>query len=521
MLFEVFLRNSIVFLSLALILIIFGTIIFTRSYHLKEGQLAALCVLSYGIANFIEYIRHTIDISYTYAFHIWGSSLFALLGLAFSTSLLCTHMRQNSLIQMRFTFNSFIFYSPIAVYILTTIICYSIKKPFYYQQNNWYLLDTTWPLLTMYLTSFFYVSLLFICIIEGIIVAPRKLKINFFFNGIGIIIAVTLFTFVLNYAKEYLTPDPLITMLGVTSFVMIGLSLFHFDEFSPSVAKHYQALLQLSPSAILVIDQQLKIQEINTIARHLFELEKGTSLLIGTLNKNVRLLLALYEDLSTYKQIDKKIVHFEHEKSEQTLHLLINGKIVVNRQKQSYFFIIQDITKKYEQEQSNHYLAYHDSLTRLPNRTYFMQQIKPLLREITTTTPGIFVVIDLNFFKEINDTYGHHIGDEVLKHTATLLQIDMKKYELIAGLGGDEFVCYFPRTSEADFRNRLQAWRISFALNPYLHHDTQIEVVPSFGYAVATPSRHDYETLYQLADAQMYHDKRSIKGQKSIDPPLS
>lgn len=516
MLFEVFLRNSIVFLLLALILIIFGTIIFTRSYHLKEGRLAALCVLAYGISNFIEYIRHTVDVEYSYAFHIWGSSIFALLGLALSTALLCTHMRQNPLITMRFSFNSFIFYSPILVYGIAQMICYTIEKPRYYQENNWYFSDATLAPIIMYATSLWYVLLLCICIVEGILVAPKKLKINFFFNGIGIIVSVLSYVLILHYAREYLTPDPLITMFGLTSFSMIALSLFRFDEFSPSVAKHYQALLQLSPSAILVIDQDLKVQEVNAIARRLFVIEKGNSLRRGALNNNLKLLLNLYKDLLTYKKIEKKIFHFEQEKSEQIIHLLVDGKIVTNQQKQSYFFVIQDITKKYEQEQSNYHLAYHDSLTSLPNRAHFMQQVKPLLKQVTHTAPGIFFVMDLNFFKHINDTYGHHIGDEVLKHTAKLLQVDSKKHDLIARLGGDEFVGYIPETSEGNFRSRLQAWRIYFAMHPYVHHDTHIEVVPSFGYAVATPECNDYEMLYQLADARMYNDKQFIKGQQKI-----
>lgn len=321
-LFEVFLRNSVVFLLLALILIIFGSVIFTRSYHLKEGRLAALCVFVYGIANFMEYIRHTVSIEYNYFFHIWGSSIFSLLGLALSTALIYTHMAQNPTIKNRFTFNYFVLYGPIVVYAIAQLILYNIAPPHYYQQRNWYFSDSTIDTTIMHVTCLWYIILLYRCIIEGMLIAPRKLKIHFIFNGLGLALATIFYIVGFRYTPNYLTPDPLITMLGLTSFVMVTLNLLRFDEFSPSRASYYQVLLQFSPNAILIVDEDLKITELNSLTKTLFLIEEGIMLHPNSKDCAMRLLWQLYEILMVDKKIEKKIFHLEHVHTTQTKHLL-------------------------------------------------------------------------------------------------------------------------------------------------------------------------------------------------------
>ncbi|MBL4630936.1 MAG: diguanylate cyclase, partial [Paraglaciecola sp.] len=99
------------------------------------------------------------------------------------------------------------------------------------------------------------------------------------------------------------------------------------------------------------------------------------------------------------------------------------------------------------QTDSMEYLALHDGLTGLPNRVLLQDRVSQTLNSRTPSPPATLVIIDLNRFKEINDSFGHSIGDSVLKTTATKLLKALRTSDTIARLGGDEFAIFLPNTS--------------------------------------------------------------------------
>ena len=178
------------------------------------------------------------------------------------------------------------------------------------------------------------------------------------------------------------------------------------------------------------------------------------------------------------------------------------------------FGIKQDITEAKLMLDRTRYLANFDVMTGLANRAQFQTR----LAEICATEQGAGVsaallLIDLDGFKQVNDTYGHDAGDRVLVHTATQLRAATRADDTVARLGGDEFVVLCEHTSvdEAD----VVAARIVDALREPIDLDgTLVAVHASIGTVAANPSYSAPELLRE-ADAAMYRAKLNGRDRSS------
>jgi diguanylate cyclase (GGDEF)-like protein len=155
------------------------------------------------------------------------------------------------------------------------------------------------------------------------------------------------------------------------------------------------------------------------------------------------------------------------------------------------------------------HLALHDALTGLPNRTLFHERVERAIKGIRPERTVAVLIVDLDRFKEVNDTLGHDHGDELLKVVAERLGGALREGDTLARLGGDEFAVVLTdlphRGAAAETASRLHdALRRPFGL-----HGIAIELDASVGVALAPEHGRDVTTLIQRADVAMYDAKRT------------
>ena len=164
-------------------------------------------------------------------------------------------------------------------------------------------------------------------------------------------------------------------------------------------------------------------------------------------------------------------------------------------------------------ERESRWAAEHDALTGVPNRHLMWRRLDAALD--TPSPTCALMLLDLNGFKAINDTYGHHAGDEVLIATARRLTAAAPEPHLVARLGGDEFAVFVPDASDApalaDRVRELMRERV------LLSDGKRVTCSGSIGVAVAHPGS-DRVELLRAADLQMYDGKPRRSGQRELGP---
>jgi diguanylate cyclase (GGDEF)-like protein len=165
-----------------------------------------------------------------------------------------------------------------------------------------------------------------------------------------------------------------------------------------------------------------------------------------------------------------------------------------------------------DQLEHNKYLALHDELTGLPNRRLFLDRLGYALeRARRTGTKTALLVVDLDQFKQVNDTLGHHAGDLLLQQVSMIFAGRVRSSDTVARTGGDEFSVILEDTSDG-----ANARQVARALSEYLNEPMQVQghsvlVGASIGVAVFPDDASDMETLRIAADLRMYDQKNSAK----------
>jgi len=153
-----------------------------------------------------------------------------------------------------------------------------------------------------------------------------------------------------------------------------------------------------------------------------------------------------------------------------------------------------------------------DSLTQIPNRHSFYNRAKALLQQADhTDNPLCFLMLDIDFFKIINDSYGHPQGDQVLIACARTIEKTIRDKDLLGRLGGEEFAVVLPNTSLEEARVIAERIRTRIAeLSFHTAHLTQsFHTTISIGISSTTDSIYAYELLYKHADLALYEAKQS------------
>ncbi len=172
--------------------------------------------------------------------------------------------------------------------------------------------------------------------------------------------------------------------------------------------------------------------------------------------------------------------------------------------------IFSDITERKASEERIRHLAQHDLLTDLPNRVLLndrLEQTIALARRNRTAFALMF--LDLDKFKQINDTLGHHVGDLLLQEVANRLRSCLRESDTVSRQGGDEFIILLPQSESRDQAERVAEKVRSSIVAPYDLEGHRLEISVSIGVALYPEHGETIEVLMQAADGAMYAAKQA------------
>jgi len=155
-------------------------------------------------------------------------------------------------------------------------------------------------------------------------------------------------------------------------------------------------------------------------------------------------------------------------------------------------------------------LANRDGLTGIYNRLYFHERLEKEFKNADKEEyPLSLAIFDIDHFKKINDTFGHMFGDKVLKEIAKLIQGTLRKSDVLARFGGEEFIILFPRTSITEAFEKVEDLRQKIMNMVIKDEDVSVSVTVSFGLSCYPSCSRSEDELLRMSDDALYEAKTS------------
>jgi len=210
------------------------------------------------------------------------------------------------------------------------------------------------------------------------------------------------------------------------------------------------------------------------------------------------------------RRLQKEVVSFM---ASLGMQLAVTGFVVIWIAAWSALLLAANISRRLDRQNAALvHQALHDTLTNLPNRTLLYDCIEQAIHdEKQTRKQGALLVMDLDRFKDINDTLGHTSGDLLLQQVASLLQTVIRDSDTVARLGGDEFAVLLPGV-DAGQAVRYARKFISVLERPFVIEGMYLEIETSIGISLYPDHGEEADTLIRRADVAMYHAKQKNSG---------
>lgn len=295
-------------------------------------------------------------------------------------------------------------------------------------------------------------------------------------------------------------------------------SLEQYATLKEMETRLFGAILVASPDPIYVLDLQGNFIYANKATADLFALPPDEIMGKSTVDLGFPFASDFQNNLQkvmTEKSISRdKFVHtFDSGKGNQFEYLLAP---VLNddQNTEATVCITRDITERAIAEEKILHNAHHDLLTELPNRRLFMDRLEQAVKHATrNSSPLAVLFMDLDGFKEVNDTLGHEAGDQVLKQVAERLTGCVRKDDTVARLGGDEFtVILTGAVQHKDVELVAQSIIDALAL-PFLLEKKSVHISASIGITVFPEHAKSSKAMLEAADHAMYNAKRTGSNQ--------
>lgn len=279
----------------------------------------------------------------------------------------------------------------------------------------------------------------------------------------------------------------------------------------------FEGIVETIREPLLVLDRDLRVV---TVSRSFYEFfkvkpEATVGQFIYDLGDKQWDISKLRELLETILPQQTAFDNYEVEHDFVTIGrrtLLLNARQIEREvgKERIILLAIEDITERKKYEEKIQQMAFHDSLTGLPNRKLFSDRLGIVLAQARRNKKKVgIVMLDLDNFKDVNDTLGHDVGDTLLKAVAERLSGTLRKSDTVARFGGDEFVLIFPDMEVIEEAIQVVQKIIDRFHKPFLIDTHQLVVTTSIGIAVYPNDGMDEEILMKNADIAMYQAKQA------------
>lgn len=273
----------------------------------------------------------------------------------------------------------------------------------------------------------------------------------------------------------------------------------------------YSNIFNNSSIGYAIYDKDFKIYKVNTAFIDLMGIPREE--LVGSFFDKV-----LYkEDLERlYNKIQKLNDEFDSKNLQcvvrtycKDMYLKIISNSFILDGKDLIFSAVIDVTEENRLLNKLEYLSFHDQLTGLYNRRFFEEELHRL--NVKRNLPLTIVMADVNKLKLINDNYGHSKGDELLIKVARAIKNGSREDDIVARIGGDEFVILLPNTDSSNAKDIIDRMRDKLKEERILSYDISV----SFGYSTKDEMDEDIQKVFMMSEDSMYVEKSRLKAVNS------
>ncbi|MGY6529752.1 MAG: EAL domain-containing protein [Cyanobacterium sp.] len=305
-----------------------------------------------------------------------------------------------------------------------------------------------------------------------------------------------------------------------SAYIKQNIIISHIFEFTNH--NQVEKALQESEEKYRAVVRQISegIMLIDPITKDVLEANNAYCSLMGYGSEEI-LSLKVYDLIAVDKDITDsiidKIYHHRLDLVQESLHRCHDGSLIpveVNismifySAKEVVCYAVRDITERKISEEMLRYQASHDLLTRLGNRNFFNEQLYRAIANARSYEQKVAILfIDLDRFKIINDTLGHHIGDQFLQNVATRLQKSLRNVDFIARWGGDEFTILLSNIKTNEEVAKVAQRILDSLKTPFEILDFQLYAYLSIGISIYPQDGDNPDTLLKNADVALYRTK--------------
>ncbi|MBG9911979.1 diguanylate cyclase [Bacillus xiamenensis] len=321
---------------------------------------------------------------------------------------------------------------------------------------------------------------------------------------VGMLLPITTsFIYLLGLTPFHIDPVPVVMFLTNALYLWAIMS-FHLFKLSPIAMER---VFEHMSEGVLILDRYGTLIDYNPAAASIIPIlsKKGIGYKIEDIFSGV------IKESSFIQWLRSPQDHSHYDlmwEKQQPCYYHLTASSLFNKRGEieGRQIVISDVTEQRLLQEELERRAYMDGLTNIFNRSSFIERTQMILEEDAQNTA--ILLFDIDFFKQINDTHGHHIGDEALRHVVSICQQHLKVDDLFGRYGGEEFAICLPQHSFEEACHIAEQIRHSFEVSFFQADEKKVQVTASFGIAHTANDSPILEKLLFEADQALYMSKR-------------